>query len=162
MFQNIAKALIVLMIAAGCSSTDKKVDADTTASNVSTQDLNFDSRGSDSGQINGLTTVNFEYDKSTLTPSTRSQLDQNAEWIKANSQVTIQIEGHCDARGSIEYNLALGERRARAVKSYLVSKGIDSSRLSVISYGKEKLLDMSDSESAHSTNRRANFVPLAN
>lgn len=162
MFQNIAKSIIVLLIAAGCSSTDSKVDVEANDSNVSTQDLNFDSRGSDSGQINGLNTINFEYDRATLTSATRSMLNQNAEWIKANSKVTVQIEGHCDTRGSIEYNLALGERRARAVKDYLVSQGVDGSKLSIISYGKEKLVDMSDSDSAHSKNRRANFVPLSN
>lgn len=161
MFLNIAKSILVLLIAAGCSSTDK-VDVESNDSNVSTQDLNFDSRGSDSGSIAGLASVNFEYDRATLTSSTRAALKQNAEWIKANSKVTVQIEGHCDTRGSIEYNLALGERRARAVKDYLVSQGVDGSRLSIISYGKEKLLDMGDNDSSHNKNRRANFVPLSN
>lgn len=86
---------------------------------------------------------------------------ENAKWLKANSNANLQLEGHCDVRGSIEYNLALGERRAKAAKSYLVGLGVDASRLSVISYGKERLLDEGDSESAHSRNRRVNFVPIS-
>ncbi|MAF92100.1 MAG: OmpA family protein [Bdellovibrionota bacterium] len=162
MLQNLFKTVIALLLVAGCA-TDEVKDADVNAndSNVATQDLNFDSMGSDSGNIAGLTTVNFGYDQATITASARAELNQNAEWINNNPNVTVQIEGHCDARGSIEYNLALGERRARAVKDYLVSQGVDGSRLSIISYGKEKLLDSSDSESAHMKNRRANFVPLA-
>lgn len=162
MLKGIVKSIFVLLLATGCASNDKKVDVNESDASVSTQDLNFDSRGSDSGEIAGLSTVNFEYDRSSLTPSSRKQLAENAEWIKNNKNVTVQIEGHCDARGSIEYNLALGERRARAVKDYLVSMGVDGSRLSIISYGKEKLIDMGDSDAAHAKNRRANFVPLAN
>jgi peptidoglycan-associated lipoprotein len=80
--------------------------------------------------------------------------------MKKNPNVNVQIEGHCDARGSIEYNIALGERRANAVKNYMTSLGIPGDRLSVISYGKEKPLNQGDSESAYAANRRANFVPL--
>lgn len=116
--------------------------------------------GSDSGNIAGLQTVNFDYDSATLSTETRKILADNAEWIRTNSAVTVQIEGHCDARGSVEYNLALGERRAKAVKSYLVSLGVDSKRMTIISYGEEKPLMTGDSESDYARNRRANFVPL--
>jgi peptidoglycan-associated lipoprotein len=88
-------------------------------------------------------------------------LKQNAEWIKSNAAVSVQIEGHCDQRGTIEYNLALGERRAQTVRSYLIGLGVPSGRLNIISYGEEKLIAKGDSESDHSKNRRANFVPIS-
>src|SRR5690606_28157607 len=104
--------------------------------------------------------VNFDYDSATLSTESRKTLADNAEWIRTNANVTVQIEGHCDARGSVEYNLALGERRAKAVKSYLVSLGVDSKRMTIISYGEEKPLVTGESDSDYARNRRANFVPL--
>jgi peptidoglycan-associated lipoprotein len=104
--------------------------------------------------------VFFDYDKSTLNAESKRVLQANATWIKAHDNVKIQIEGHCDARGSLEYNLALGERRANSVKSYLTSIGIPGSRIVVISFGKEKPLVNGDSEEAYAKNRRANFVPM--
>jgi peptidoglycan-associated lipoprotein len=131
-------------------------------SNVSSSDAGtFDATGSDSGKISGLSSVNFDYDSSTLSTDSRQKLAANADWIKANPKSTVQVEGHCDSRGSVEYNLALGERRAKAVKAYLVSLGIDSKRLTVISYGEEKPLVTGDTEDAYAKNRRANFVPIA-
>ncbi|MGE0525807.1 MAG: peptidoglycan-associated lipoprotein Pal [Bdellovibrionales bacterium] len=129
--------------------------------NVSSQAMSFDAAGSDSGKIQGLQSVHFDYDSSTLTTEARRQLAENAEWIKSNANATIQIEGHTDSRGSVEYNLALGERRAKSVKSYLSSLGIDSKRMTIISYGEEKPIATGDSEDAYQKNRRANFVPLA-
>ncbi|MBX3021108.1 MAG: peptidoglycan-associated lipoprotein Pal [Bdellovibrionales bacterium] len=129
--------------------------------NVSGTNIGFDQTGSDGGQIAGLQSVRFDYDSATLSSEARRQLADNAEWIKQNGKTTVQIEGHCDSRGSVEYNLALGERRAKAVKNYLTSLGIDSKRLTIISYGEEKPLDSGDSEAAFAKNRRANFVPLA-
>ena len=122
--------------------------------------MSFNTEGSDSGQIGGLKTVSFSYDQAVLSSSAREALAGNAKWIKEHGGANVQIEGHCDERGSIEYNLSLGERRARSVKRYLVSLGVQSKRLSVISYGKEKLMDSGDSEDAHMRNRRANFLPI--
>ncbi|MCB0361612.1 MAG: OmpA family protein [Bdellovibrionales bacterium] len=154
-----------LLFVVSCGSSKKKedssqvgdVDADPS---VSSETMSFDPSGSDSGQIEGLSTVHFDYDQSALTSSARKELSDNAQWIKSHENLSIQIEGHCDSRGSVEYNLALGERRAKAVKNYLVSLGIDGKRMTIISYGKEKLLSMGDTESDHAANRRANFVPL--
>lgn len=129
---------------------------------VASKDMMFDPLGSDSGNIAGLNTIYFAYDSSALTSEARRELANNADWVKSNSNVTIQIEGHCDSRGSVEYNLALGERRAQSVKDYLVSLGIDARRLTIISYGKEKPIAQGDDESAFTRNRRANFVPLPN
>lgn len=130
-------------------------------SNIASDSLAMAGTGSDSGKIPGLSSVNFEYDSSTLTTDSRRLLAENAEWIKTNANTTVQVEGHCDSRGSVEYNLALGERRAKSVKNYLVSLGIDSKRLTIISYGEEKPIASGDNEDAYAKNRRANFVPLA-
>jgi peptidoglycan-associated lipoprotein len=121
--------------------------------------MNFDAQGSDSGKVKGLVTVNFEYDKSSLSADAKKKLQQNADWINSNPTAKVQIEGHCDSRGSIEYNLALGERRANSVKNYLGSLGVSKERLSTISYGEEKPLVSGETESAYGKNRRANFVP---
>ncbi len=127
---------------------------------ISAKEMTFDPMGSDSGSISGLTTVYFDYDQANLTADSRKQIAQNAEWVKSNPNVSVQVEGHCDNRGTVEYNIALGERRAISVKNYLVSLGIDSKRLSVISYGKERPVAQGDTEAALAKNRRANFVPV--
>lgn len=158
MFKKLVIITSLILAMTACSSSKKKSDG---ANGITSGDLSFDPRGSDSGSISGLDTVYFVYDQATLSAKTKSTLRENAKWLKANSNANLQLEGHCDVRGSIEYNLALGERRAKAAKSYLVGLGVDASRLSVISYGKERLLDEGDSESAHSRNRRVNFVPIS-
>lgn len=160
----VLSAGLILSLGA-CASKKKSEDAqEVGAGSENTQidntPMSFDIAGSDSGTIAGLVTVQFPYDQATLTPESRAQLKGNADWMKARPEVRIQIEGHCDMRGSIEYNLSLGERRARAVRTYMVSLGIPESRLSVISYGKEKPIAQGDSEADHARNRRANFLPL--
>ena len=82
--------------------------------------------------------VFFEFDKSRLTDEARATLQENSAWLRAHPDITVQIEGHCDERGTIEYNLALGERRAFSVRNYLASLGIDPARLFSISYGEER------------------------
>ena len=127
---------------------------------ISDKEMKFDAQGSDSENIAGLKTVYFPYDSSTLSAESREALSGNAAWLKKNSEYSLQIEGHCDSRGSIEYNLALGERRAKSVRSYLINLGVNGKRLSIISYGKEKPISAGDSEQAMAKNRRANFLPL--
>ncbi len=151
--------LLALMLFVGCTTSDKDSSG---LDGVSDTSIDFDANGSDSGSIVGLVTVNFEYDQYTLTPETMELLDKNVEWIQEKGNVTLQLEGHCDSRGSSEYNLALGERRAEAVKNYLVKKGISSDILNTISYGEEKLLTEGDTEYDHNRNRRVNFVPTSN
>jgi peptidoglycan-associated lipoprotein len=102
--------------------------------------------------------VQFDFDKYTLTEQARQILAGHARKLSENPAVKLLIEGHCDEWGTIEYNLALGEKRADTVKQYLVSYGIDSSRLSTISYGKERPLDPAHNEQAWAKNRRADFV----
>ena len=110
--------------------------------------------------ISGLERILFSFDQFTLSDEARATLTQNAEYLKANSDLKVVIEGHCDERGSDEYNLALGESRALAAKKYLVSLGIAAQRLSVISYGEEKPLDTRNSEEAWANNRRAEFKAI--
>lgn len=159
-----AMLLGVSVLAISCSSKKKSGEeiggAEGQALDSSISSTGLDQAGSDGGNIEGLNTIFFDYDSATLSTQARKTLGENADWIRSHSQVTMQIEGHCDSRGSVEYNLALGERRAKAVKSYLVSLGVDSKRLTIISYGEEKPLALGDSDSDYAKNRRANFVPL--
>lgn len=159
-----------LVFSVACSKKtkdDKDAKGDAAAAGeekaaISQEQMNFSPTGSDSGSIAGLSTVHFKLDSSVIDGDARKTLTDNAGWVKSHSSLTIQIEGHCDSRGSVEYNLALGERRAKAVKDYLVSLGVDSKHLTIISYGKEKPIEAGESEEAWSKNRRANFVPLSN
>ncbi len=105
-----------------------------------------------------LRTVYFAYDSAELSEQTRAALRANAEWLNRNRKYRIQIEGHCDERGTIEYNLALGQRRADAARDYLVHLGVDPDRLTTISYGEERPADPGHGEEAWSKNRRAEFV----
>lgn len=159
---------IFVVGAMGCSSAKKKdgESGDLTGGAggspmLDSTAMNFDAQGSDSGKISGLETINFEYDRSALTSDGKRKAQMAADWLKGNPNANLQIEGHCDSRGSIEYNLSLGERRANAVVSYMTGLGVTSGRLSMISYGKEKPLSPGDSEADHRKNRRANFVPLS-
>ncbi len=101
--------------------------------------------------------VYFDFDRSDLTSTARDRLAQNAEFMNSRPEFTFTIEGHCDERGTNEYNLALGDRRANAAMSYLVSLGVDTSRITTISYGEENPQCATSGESCWSRNRRAHF-----
>ncbi len=103
-------------------------------------------------------TVHFEFNQATIRGEDLSLLKKAAEMLKANSNSNLTIEGHCDERGSSEYNLALGERRAQSVKSYLRTLGIEGKRLATISYGEERPVDSGKDESAWAKNRRADSL----
>ena len=105
-----------------------------------------------------LEEIYFDFNGYVLSPKARDTLAKNAELIKKDTGVKVLIEGNCDERGSDEYNLALGEKRARSAMQYLVTMGIPTERLSVISYGKEKPADPGHDEAAWSRNRRSVFV----
>ena len=105
-----------------------------------------------------LKDVFFDYDKAVVRDDQKAALTENASWLKANPGAKVLLEGHCDERGTAEYNLALGERRAKAVKDYLVGAGIAADRLSTISYGEERPFVLGHDESAWKWNRRAHFV----
>ena len=104
---------------------------------------------------NTTDTVFFAFDSSSLSAEAQAALDTQVAWLKKHDDVNVIVQGHCDDRGTREYNLALGERRANAVKQYLVSQGIDESRISTISYGKERPAVLGSNEAAWAQNRRA-------
>ena len=159
---------LVLAVSSGCGKKKKdfKVDpyeieddsADTSAPevtrgeglpNLNQEDLLFEK--------GNLRTIHFDYDSYALRPDALSALRDNADKIKQAPGVIIQIEGHCDERGTQEYNLALGERRALAVREHLMKLGISGDRMITISYGEEDPVDLGHSEAAWSKNRRAEF-----
>ena len=102
--------------------------------------------------------IYFAFDKSTLTPTAQDNLLRKAEWLRENPDATVTVEGHCDDRGTNEYNLALGDRRAESAKAFLVDLGIDPMRLTTISYGEERPVDPRNTEEAWAKNRRDHFV----
>ncbi len=110
-------------------------------------------------EVRGMlaTMIHFDFDKAALRPEDTQALDQKIAILQANPNVHIRISGHCDERGSDEYNLALGNRRATAAKQYLVSHGLDASRIETVSYGEERPLAQGHDESAWSQNRRDEF-----
>ena len=108
-----------------------------------------------------LKDVFFPYDKAVIEANQKAALDDNVRWLKANGGVKILIEGHCDERGTAEYNLGLGDRRAKAVRDYLVTSGIASIRIGTISYGKERPFVSGNDENAWKQNRRVHFTVQA-
>jgi peptidoglycan-associated lipoprotein len=112
----------------------------------------------ESTALSGLQDVFFDYDKSDLRGESRDVLGADGELLTKNGAAKVLLEGHCDERGTVEYNLALGQRRADAVKNYLIQYGVDPFRLSTISYGEERPFVEGHDESAWSQNRRVHFV----
>jgi peptidoglycan-associated lipoprotein len=100
----------------------------------------------------------FDFDKSNIREDQKAALNEDVGWLKVNAGAKLTIEGHCDERGTAEYNLGLGERRAKAVKDYLVAAGIAADRIATISYGKERPFVLGHDESAWKWNRRGHFV----
>lgn len=171
---RLALLMTLLMGISSCGTSKKKNandgSADTSmtapdeqmesAANAGTANLNVNS-DSDSGKAGPLQTVNFDFNSAMLRADAKRRLDANAAFLKNNSNVQVQIEGHCDERGGVQFNLALGEQRAKNVRSYLVSQGVKRSQLSTISFGKERPLAFGHDESSWRVNRRANFVVTA-
>lgn len=100
----------------------------------------------------------FQYDAATISTDAQEALTTSAAWLKAHPQYNLLVEGHCDERGTEQYNLALGDRRANTAKDYLVTLGIDAGRIRTVSYGEERPFDPGSDESAHAANRRAHLV----
>lgn len=155
--------LTLAFIITGCASdSGKKTGGESVmeeaADAASALELNGSSDDSTAGP---LKTIYFDFDSTRLSAAAKDTLNNNAMFLKGVEAIDIQIEGHADERGGQQYNLALGERRAKAVKRYLETLGVNSARISVISYGKEKPNAFGHDESAWSKNRRANFVITA-
>jgi len=105
-----------------------------------------------------LKDINFDFDKYDIRPGDAKILDANAGWLKSHPEQLVLIEGHCDERGTNEYNLALGERRAKSTMNYLVSQGVQSGRITIISYGEERPLCTEHNEGCWARNRRSHFL----
>lgn len=155
--------MLTLASFSSCSSKPKDANTEEPIEALGADSgLNLELSGdSDSGKAGGLRTVYFAYDSAEISASVRATLDANVEFLKANPKVEVQVEGHCDERGGIQYNLALGEKRAKAVSSYFSTLGVESRRITTISFGKEKPIAFGHSEESWSQNRRANFVVTA-
>jgi len=106
----------------------------------------------------GLRDVFFGYDSWTISEEGRQELNRDAEWMKSNPSVLVKVEGHCDERGTSAYNLVLGEKRAKAVRNFLVELGVGANRLSVVSFGKERPFCNEHAESCYQQNRRGHLV----
>ena len=161
--------VLALMMTAGCSSnsalkqTESSVNqvptkpqpslSDTPSSSVAPSGYGFDK-----WQTGPLGDLFFDFDSSVLGTDAQGQLKQNAAWLLGNPAKRVLIEGHCDSRGTAEYNLALGERRSESAKEYLVKLGVPSSRLETVSFGGERPFDPGQNEDAWAKNRRAHFV----
>lgn len=145
---------------AGVESSDT---GDVSTGDVSTGDTS-DMSGPEAGSVDEWMQdvgymVHFDFDKSNLMSEARAVLDRQAEWLIQYTGYSVTVEGHCDERGTREYNLALGERRANAAKDYLVFLGIDPARLRTISYGKERPEAVGSNEAVWAQNRRAVTKP---
>jgi len=156
---KLLSVLSALLLLAACSS-DPDTGADKSGSGQTASNGSKDSSASvKPGSVQDFVVnvgdrVFFDFDKSSLKADALATLDKQAEWLKKYSSVSILIEGHCDERGTREYNLALGDRRASSVRDYLVSKGIAKSRVKIISYGKERPAVLGSNEDAWAQNRR--------
>ncbi len=148
-FKNIFLAFLLGFVLSACATQTKKVDSQMQGDVYTGTDT-----------VEYLATgvpdrVFFATNESVLTTASRDTLRKQASWMRKNSDVTVVLEGHADERGTREYNLALGERRANSAKDYLMTYGISSNRISVISYGKERPVDSGSNPLAWSKNRRS-------
>jgi peptidoglycan-associated lipoprotein len=159
--------LIAATLALSSCATSKKkaevgVDADTTLDNGKNNGMSLELNGdSDSNKAGALKSVYFDFNSAGLSSSTKEDLNNNAQYLKSNASIKIQVEGHADERGGVQFNLALGEKRAKSVREYLTGQGIEGGRISIISFGKEKPLSFGHDEESWSKNRRANFAITA-
>lgn len=129
-----------------------------TETDLTGQELRSGSPGDDASWADGrLEIVYFEFDQAALGEEARASLDRNASFLREYPALRLRIEGHCDERGTTEYNLALGDRRANTVKEYLARLGVDASRFITISFGEERPVDPGHSATAWARNRRAEF-----
>jgi len=160
-----AVLVLALAMGVGCGSSKKTMkgsDADATRSEgAQTPDRDGDGipdKPMDSMSSYNLADIHFDFDRYDLRAQDRETLSRHAQWLTDNASTRVLIEGHCDERGTVEYNLALGEKRARSAKDFLENYGVSASRLEMVSYGKERPLDPGHDESAWAKNRRASFV----
>jgi len=154
---------VSLLTLTGCGSKTKSDDAMKAADNGEAmgveESLDSVPRGTSEGRTSeGMLPVYFSFDSSDVQSDQVPRVEVNAEFSKSNPELAIRIEGNCDARGTNEYNMALGERRALSAKKYLVNLGVDETKLTTVSYGEERMLLHGHDELSWAQNRRADFV----
>ena len=150
--KNILLIIMAAFILSACAATTKKIETQTTQIAGDT----FTGEETVKYLATGVPDrVFFATNKSVLTTASRDTLRKQAAWLRENKSINVSIEGHCDERGTREYNLALGERRANAAKDYLMTYGISGNRISTISYGKERPVNSGSGPLAWSQNRRS-------
>jgi peptidoglycan-associated lipoprotein len=154
-FQALSLLAAVLLVAA-CSTPEKNAGGGGGTTATAPQPATSGIRPGSQEDLSATAgdRVFFAFDKSDISPEGKATLEKQADWLKKYPNVTVTVEGHCDDRGTREYNLALGERRANAVKNVLVALGIPATRVSTISYGKERPAVTGDNEAAWAQNRR--------
>ena len=164
MFQRILAIVATTFLLAACETASQVSgdSASTSASNTASSSSSSSAASADKTASDKLAqvgdTVNFDFDSAELSVSGRSTLNRQSAFLSVNADLTIVIEGHADERGTREYNLALAERRATAVRDYLVAKGINSARVRTVSYGKERPAVSGSDEASWAKNRRATTV----
>jgi peptidoglycan-associated lipoprotein len=146
MYSKILGACVAVSLLAACSSSDTKSSTSTTGNaNLASRDI----------LGGGGDKIFFDYDQAVIRDDARATLDGQANWLNQNRTVNVQIAGDCDERGTEEYNIALGSRRAYAAESYLAAKGVAPSRMTTISYGKDRPISPGSTEEAWAQNRNA-------
>ena len=164
MFQRIFAIVAITFLLAACETASQVSgdSASTSASNTASSSAASSAASAEKTSAEKLAqvgdTVNFDFDSAELTVSARSTLNRQSAFLSVNPDLMMVIEGHADERGTREYNLALGERRAIAVRDYLVAKGINAARVRTVSYGKERPAVSGSDEEAWAKNRRATTV----
>ena len=166
----LALVLAVLVAASGCSKKNvettpdrDRMDPGAAATDTGTDQPMTDESGTmtlDEAMAMIGDMIFFDFDRSDLRPEARTTLQQKSEILRQYPDIRVRIEGNADERGTVEYNLALGERRADAARTYLIDLGIDPDRLTTISYGEERPLDEGHNEAAWQQNRRDEFIPI--
>lgn len=163
MFLRFITIIFSLLVISACTTTGNNTKSTGSAStNATASKYNVESSSLEPfSKIAGSKTnarahdrVFFDFDQSTLSKTAQSTLDKQAAYLKKNPTINVMVEGHCDERGTREYNLALGARRADAVRKYLVSSGVQSSRITTVSYGKERPAVLGSNSAAYAENRR--------
>lgn len=169
-FKSIAilSLLAAVLTLSSCATTKKTTPgADATVDSGKIEDgknngISMELGGdSDTNKAGALKTVYFDFNSAGLSNDTKDALNNNAQFLKTNASVKVEIEGHADERGGVQFNLALGEKRAKVVRDYLQGLGVEGNRLSTISLGKEKPVSFGHDEESWSKNRRANFKVTA-
>lgn len=175
-FLIVSLLIVILTAGAGCNMFDSKIPENQNTpvqaatppeeiesitpwtKDIATESMGLTKDGWQPIQNVTLPTVYFAYDRSVIGSSERHKLDQVAKYLRENKIFGLIVEGHCDKKGSAEYNRALGERRAIAVRDYLKNSGVSENRIKTISYGEDRLIDKGETELAHAKNRRAELI----